>query len=75
MKGWPIVFRTVVMGGLSIIYLRSSWMGGSHLRVPGLVIGLGPNVERLLWSVALLVWLVLGWRDWNLSRTEVERNR
>ena len=75
MKGWPIVFRTVIMSGISIVFLWARCAKISRLRGLGLPIGNWRYVEPVIWIGALLAWLVTGWRDWKLGRAEVEGNR
>lgn len=48
MKGRPIVFRTVGMSGISIVFLWASWAKISRLRGLGLPIGNWPYVERVM---------------------------
>jgi hypothetical protein len=63
-NGWGIVFRTVVMSCISVLFIWASRTKVLRLRGSGQPIGSRPYVEEAIWTAALLIWLGIGWRDW-----------
>jgi hypothetical protein len=62
-KGWPILFRTVIMVWCSEAFLHNSWRRVSQLPEGGLAVTNWSYAQLSIWTTALLVWLWMGWFD------------